>query len=155
MPSGRTHISPCQLGEDQQDECQLDEDHLDELIIIPKKNTFFTSIMDTSTNHSDPKLRPFTSILCETIIDDKNELIFFFFFFIYYFVAPGCSVASFDMYCVPRVRNKHIIIIINSSRWSSSSWHSSCWSSPSWCGEIWLRPDGLRPVSTTPIRCTP
>ena len=40
-------------------------------------------------------------------------LIFFFFFLIiYYFVAPGCSVASFDMYCVPRVRNKHIIIII-------------------------------------------
>ena len=36
MPSGRTHILPCQLGEDQQDECQLDEDRLDELIIIPK-----------------------------------------------------------------------------------------------------------------------
>ena len=39
-------------------------------------------------------------------------LIFYFCFLIYYFVAPGCSVASFDMYCVPRVRNKHIIIII-------------------------------------------
>ena len=36
MLSGRTHISPCQLGEYQEDECQLDEDRLDELIIIPK-----------------------------------------------------------------------------------------------------------------------
>ena len=40
MLSGRTHISPCQLGADQQDECQLDEDRLDELIIyyIPHYN---------------------------------------------------------------------------------------------------------------------
>ena len=35
-PSGRTHISPCQLGEDQQDECQLDEDHQDECIVLTK-----------------------------------------------------------------------------------------------------------------------